>query len=390
MMKDKISSIYLVVAFAVIITLPMICFEHKEDAVSYVQAKTLAAKPAVYAEGKWNADFWEEFQQYVGDRIGFRDDAVAAVLVLKYYFFGVLDIPDFSMGSNQNIYYSNQFDQIDVYDGKSKYTMDEMSEMAQNVEGMQQALSKLDTDLYCVYIPNKEGVYWEDFYGGKIAIHAESSRMDDFCDFLEKNTQVKAMNLKNIFHEYKDQMMLYYKVYDGSHWNQNGAFYGTQAILQKIRKDYPEINGIIPNDYTKKEIDFLGCMERYKDVPLIHDHFIFEDTIVSYEPANGWVSKTNTGDIIEKGEVHLHNEQVKNNQSILILGDSYMGSFCLNYFGEQFRDVYFMSYGSDPADVLLLCERTGCKMVLFEVVERCFSKELYTYTISGYQQAMSD
>lgn len=384
-MKEKIRYLYLTIFFISVLLLPVVFFEHQEDAVSFVQAKTLAAKPSFFMEGKRNENFISELQQYVEERIGFRDDAIAAVLVLKYKLFRILDVPDFFLGSNGNIYYSTNFDQIDVYTGKNKYTMEELAEMAQCLTGMDEALSKVGTDLYCAYIPNKEGVYWEDFKSD-IAIHADKSRMDDFYDFLVTNTEICAVNLKSELSGSKNEEMLYYRVYDGSHWNQNGAFRGTQAILRRMQENDPEIENLSRNDYKKIETDFCGCMERYINVPLVHNGFRFRDTLVSYEPVNGWSSDVYHNNIIAKGETHFHNDCAASRKSVLILGDSYMASFCLNYFAEQFQDVYFMSYGAAPTDVLELCKKTSCDIALFEVVERCFSKELYTYTIAEYGQ----
>lgn len=382
-MKEKIRYLYVIGIFAAVLLLPGIFFERRDDAVSYVQAKTLAEKPSVFIEGKWNENFIPELQQYVEERIGFRDDAISAVLVLKYKLFQILDVPDFLLGNNGNIYYSNNFDQIDVYDGKNKYSTEELAEMAYCLTGMQEALSKVGTNLYCAYIPNKEGVYWEDF-NSDIAVHAENSRMNEFYNFLTRNTEIRAINLKSELSEYKNEEILYYKVYDGSHWNHNGAIRGTQAILQRMQEDDPKIENLSMDDYNKTETEFSGCMERYMNVPFIHNRFHFQDTLISYEPVNGWSSDVYSNDVIAKGETHFHNDHAASKKSIIILGDSYMASFCLNYFAEQFQDVYFMSYGADPADVLELCDKTSCDVALFEVVERCFSKELYIYTIAEY------
>lgn len=392
-MKDKkicsIMNITMIVCFALILGMPLLHINRVEGKISAIENKILTAKPDLFmADGKMNSNYMKEFESYLNDNIGFRDSAMAANLIIKYKLFHVLDLDNWYLGKNGETFYTAGGNEIRTYSGENRFTQEEMREMAENLIVMNQYFEAAGCDIYNVFIPNKEAVYGECY--NPYIYHEENSRQDDFCKYLIENTGLNVINLKESLMEAAKEKRVFYKAFDASHWNMNGAFVGYQELMQKIEKTHPDITVLSLEDFEVTEEQWYGLSNYYDSSSAIKNCFRFEDTLYHYNLKKGWnyIVEQNPPEGMEINAnlnyYHYSNEKADNQHCMLIVGDSYVYSFMMPFFAESVRDVYFIR-NTDAATIVQLTEAANPDIFIYEVAERVGAKAYYD-CMAGYQK----
>lgn len=78
----KILRILTIICFISVILIPILAFNFDEDAISAIDNRKLTANP-FSAELVESGDLTENIENYVGDRIGLRDDMIRAYTILN-------------------------------------------------------------------------------------------------------------------------------------------------------------------------------------------------------------------------------------------------------------------------------------------------------------------
>lgn len=391
----KIMNLVLIICFALIIVVPLMGINRVEGKVSTVENKALTVKPNLFmVDGTINGNYLKEFEGWIDDNIGCRDSAMVANLVLKYKLFHVLDLENWHIGEDGEQFYTTGGEEIKTYTGENVFTPEDMQEMAENLIRMNRYFEEAGCTTYNIFIPNKEAVYSE-MYSPFIAFHEDESRQDKFCDYLAANTDLNVMNLKKPLIEAAKEQRVYYKAYDASHWNMNGAFLGYRELMNEMNKNYPDIKVLAAGDFDLKEEQWEGLSSYYDSVPALKNSFHYKDTIYHYTLKGGWnysVEQTPPkGMEIDPNLNYYHysNELTGNQHCMLIVGDSYMYSFMLPFLAESVHDVYFIR-NTNAGTIVKLAETVCPDVFVYEVAERVGAKAYYDcmadyklYSLSG-------
>lgn len=391
-MDDKksamISNSILIAVFFIMIFLPLICFNRQSGRISVIENKVLAARPNLIQEnGKVNPDYISEYEDYFNDNIGLKEEALTANIIFKYKLFGVLDIPNWMLGKDDNLFYTTGGEDIRTYCGYNVYSESEMQKIAVALYSMNCYFQQKGCYTYNMFIPNKEAVY-SDLYNPFI-YHAEESRQDILCRYLMEKTDLSIINIKDVLIANKEKQ-LYYKSYDASHWNMNGAYIGYLELMKEIEKDIPYIKILNEDDFDISEEKYVGLMQYYTDVESINNSFDFEDVIYSYNLKGGFHSVMCENDPWETdidpnlNYYHFYNEETDNKKSLFIVGDSYMYCFLLPMFAESFQNVYFIR-NTEAETIIDLSSRIEPDVFVFEIAERVFYEDYYTYYMESYR-----
>ncbi len=162
--KNKIVNSIFIIMFIAILTLPLLFFNHVEGKFSAIENKTLAPKPELYlADGKLNASYVTEFENYFNDNIGFKEEALAINILLKYKLFGVLDIPNWLLGEDDNFFYTTDGEDILTYTGQNAFSEKRICNMATNLGYMNEYFEQQGCTTYNMFIPNKKRLYMTSF-----------------------------------------------------------------------------------------------------------------------------------------------------------------------------------------------------------------------------------
>lgn len=387
MNKDKnyfFNCIFIIV-FIVMIILSLICINRDPDKISQFENKVLAKKPELWGNGgKINESYIIEFEDWFDDNIGFKEQALTANIIFKNKIFHVLDIPNWLMGKDNNLFYTTGGEDIATFTGTNMFSEEAMLSITENLNYLNQYFEQQGCQTYNMFIPNKEAIYSE-LYDENI-YHAENSRMDVLIQFVADHTNLNIVNLKNALLANK-QDQLYFKSYDASHWNMNGAFIGYQELMYSIKEKKPDIQILSKQDFDIEEENFKGLMSYYTDIKAVHNSFNFEDTIFNYNLRGGYhaiMEETGPGGMILDPNLnfyHFYNENADTKETLFIVGDSYMYCFMLPMLAESFKDVYFIR-NTDASLIVQLAKIVKPSIFVFEVVERVCSE--------GYFDIMSD
>ena len=142
-MKHAIKFIY-VAAFLLILVLPLLFLNTKANAVSEVDNRTLVEMP------EWtNQNFSQNFESYLKDRVGFRNEMINAYAVLNDSVVGELTHPIYTYGKDGYIFFGMH---------QNVEYSDFMRAFADMVFKMQEYCESRGSNFYFMFEPEKISV----------------------------------------------------------------------------------------------------------------------------------------------------------------------------------------------------------------------------------------
>lgn len=260
---------------------------------------------------------------------------------MKYYLTGDFDSNQVLLGREDWLFYKTTTDgaPIDDYKGEKQYSEEEMQKMVWNMRHFQQILKKKGMDFVIFIAPNKEEVYSE-YLPDTIQKVNEKNRTDLLVEYLREMTDIPVIYPKNELCKAAKTEMLYYK--NDTHWNQKGAFIGTQVLLEEV---YGK---------TKKELSD----QKFKTIQLEKKDSNYNDLSRMVGMDGKFYDKESYEIIPDKKE--------KIEESVFLIGDSFGVSFlpCLQ---QEFEEVTYCHRNSRNMGLL---EHTNPDLVILEYVER--------------------
>ncbi|WP_312833467.1 alginate O-acetyltransferase AlgX-related protein [Sedimentibacter saalensis] len=391
----KYSSILLILIFVLIISCPLVFINKDPNKVSVVENKKLASFPKFYTdEFKLNTRFIQEFEGYINDNIGFKQQAVISDIVWNYKLYKKLSVPSYIMGLDDNVFYTSYGEGIRTFQGKNLYSEATLSDFSKGFTQMDNYFKENGAKLYVATIPDKEGVYPE-LYPKEIKKLNEKSRVDLLVEYIKANTDIDINNLKLPLINSKGNDMLYYKNYDPTHWNMNGAFVGYTEIMNQMKSDYPSLKVITKDDFNIYVEKSKGTLAHLSSFESINDAMSFDDDIYTYVLNDSYKSELfielPEGIEINANDKYFHytNSSTDNDHTILIIGDSYIYSFLLPIISESFREVYFINFTS-AQQIKNIQNKINADIVLYEFVERMFDYQIYDKLMDFQDKQVED
>ncbi|BCJ93386.1 hypothetical protein acsn021_09550 [Anaerocolumna cellulosilytica] len=377
----KVYGIFSIIIFLMIIVAPLVFINKNADKISIVENKKLASFPRIYnSDGKLNYTFLTEFESFIDDNIGFKEDVVIGDIALNYKIFKKLKVPNFIIGKEENLFYTSGGADIITIQGKNLFSDSKLEELSQGFTYMKEYFESKGADFYIMTIPNKEEVYPE-FYPDSIKNIVSKTRLDYLSEYILKSTDVNIFNVKQELINNKNGEMLYYKNYDCTHWNMNGAFVGYTEIIKQLSKKYSNLKCYEKEDFVIETLKSKGAISHLSEFNILNKAMAFDDEIFSYHLKKGYQAQQSAempeGVEIDVNDKYFHytNTNIENEQSILIIGDSYIYSFILPLLAEHFSELYFVNYTS-AQELMNLQNIVHADIVLYEFVDRAFNADI--------------
>ena len=230
----KIKIITLVLFFAVVV-LPVVFFNFEANAISEIDNRVLTENPfRPDAEG----DLTGNIESYVNDRVGLRREMILSYTWLNDKVFGKMTHPSYSYGKEGYVFgagvtTSGMFSQFHVT-------------FADMVLELQQYCEARDIPFLFVFEPAKPAVLSEYLHDG---INYSRDWVDLFFRELEQRG-INYLDNTAVLQEVNDRgIAVFNPKYDANHWNDIGAYYGTEAILQRMQQ-------MLPDTYVNSLSDF--------------------------------------------------------------------------------------------------------------------------------------
>lgn len=311
---------FLFVIFILIIV-PIICFNYEKDVASSIDNRMLTELSDLKLE---------TINNYVNDRIGFRETAINIYNRFNERCLNVSTNPQLMMGKEGNLF--PKIDSITTFNDYHEYFL-------MTIKNMQDYCEERGVKFYYMINPSKSTIMVDELPSG---INYNTDWLDEFV-LHAKDIGINIVDNYNYFKEIKDDVPLYNKRYDSYHWNDDGAFYGINKLLNSIgvkenkvtdfdrtisleAKDdevYDLITRVKPQDLSKTYKDGLLMADDFKEF-LYYKQNVNGPKLLSFEG-----SYLLTNDRTEKF--------IANHFSETVVVHDYQNIFNLNYYLNIFK-----------------------------------------------------
>ena len=229
-----------VLLFAVVLILPMVCFNFAPDSISVIDNRELAESPLT-ASG----DFATNVDNYVSDRLGFRDEFIKYYTILNDSLFDKMVHPSYVYGKDQYVF--GPYLGLTVYNQFSDYHV----AFANMVKQIQTYCESRNVPFLFVFNPAKPAIYSDKIADGTNYNRSWVPLFLAELDALNVNYVDNTVTMTELRSSGVDG---YNKQYDAGHWNDIGAYYGTNAMLKRLHETNPSVYVIPQEEISVSEV----------------------------------------------------------------------------------------------------------------------------------------
>ncbi len=280
----------------------------------------------------------KDFDSYYTDNFNLRETLIRIYNNFEFYFWKKSPVPDDVVVGKENWFYD--MDNLPDYKGTNLFTPVQLSTLQQELALRTQWAEDMGVKYYVAVVPNKMHVYPE--YLPKNVIKLSGVSRYDQLISLDNKQGIRIIDLKENIVKHKDQEQYLYQHTDG-HWNELGSYFGYQAIMNRLAKDFPELSPRPVSDYSitidEREGQLAKMMNVEKNYPEQFVKLIPKNEMLSKDgQKRGYPVPHGIGDWdYEIVKVNEHGKKLK----CLIIRDSFTFQM-LQYFQEHFQRTVFI------------------------------------------------
>lgn len=360
----KILKIIFSLLFVAVICLPLCFFNLDTGAVSEIDNRALAGNPFT-SEG----DLTGNIENYVNDRIGFRNEMINGYTVLNDRVFGEMVHPNYSYGKDGYVFGAG------LTTVKNTYT-DYHREFAKAVKNMQDYCTERNIPFVFVFNPAKPAVLQEYIPD---SINYDRTWVDGFFKELDGYGVNYVDNTVTLTQEKNNGNIVFNQKYDANHWNDLGAFYGTNAVLENLQQFISEVH---INDIGEFNV------EEKVETSLPVSSFAINETVPAISLKNEDIinSSEEYYDEIDRHPSYTafgyftNNERADENApKAFVFQGSYMNSYGYKYFANSFSEYIYVHDYQNVFNFEYYINIFNPDCVIFEVAEYTFSDGYFSY-----------
>ncbi|MBP5343788.1 MAG: hypothetical protein J6Y85_01765 [Alphaproteobacteria bacterium] len=361
--NSRIDIVFLTVFF-VILFIPMLNISDAEK--SEQENRMLTVKPRLIYNGTIDSDFGNKFNNWFSDRFFGRCLFTSLYQYLKYFI-----APD---AGNENIlvgkdgwFFYRPDKSLENFANKVVLSEEEMRQGLSYLEHINNWCKKHHKKFYYVIIPDKHRIYGEYYRLVRKLKPDKFGIAEQFIDYIQKNSDIKVMYLRDELLKYKNEGLLYYK--KDSHWSDLGAYHGYNIIMDELKKDYNFDIVRIPEWHSSTGtisdlITMLVPQNKISTEPKIYKRPVYKTKAECQR-----LTKYGHKDL---GEVTCRNKQ--NKYSVFVLRDSFF-NWLTPYISDTFNKTKIVwKYNLERQDLDDI--DSNYDIIILENVERFIPKIL--------------
>jgi len=216
--------------FALSLLVPLAAFRRGAGIVSEIDNRMLQENPLGAEERAKGGDLTVKLEKYVQDRIGFRDEMILGYTALNDRLFGKMVHPSYCYG-REGYVFAKMSPPVE-YGGFHEA-------FADMVKKIQDYCEARGVPFLFVFEPSKSTILQEYLPAG---VRYDAGWVDEFFQALD-GRGVRYVDNRAVLQEKWDAgEAVFNRQYDAGHWNDLGAFYGVNAILEELRKDFSGVH----------------------------------------------------------------------------------------------------------------------------------------------------
>ncbi len=364
----KAIRIITVILFIAILLVPILTFNFQEDAVSLIDNRMLTANPFSAESFSSGGALSDYIENYVNDRIGFRDEMILAYTVLNDQLFHKMVHPSYVYGTDGYVFGAG----ITVNHPYTPYH----EAFADMVKKLQDYCGARNVPFLFAFNPAKPAVLSEHL---PVGINYDRAWVDAFFAALDARQVRYVDNTQLLREKAAAGEAVFNQKYDANHWSDLGAYYGTNAMLAELQKSIPTIHVNTPDELTFGE-------ELKTSLP------VSEFPIHEMVPAISIQMSVNgdKGPAYAK-ELYLHpsydsfgyftNEarMTEGAPKALVFQGSYMNKFGYKYLANGFSEYVYVHDYQNVLNFPYYFNIFQPDCVIFEVAEYTFSDRYFPY-----------
>jgi hypothetical protein len=329
------------------------------------EQRQLAAKPSLALNMDSINAYPKDYETYFNDNFGMKNLLVKFNSYLNVKLLNTSPTDRVMIGKDGWLFFTKDRneDLIDLYRGITLFTDDELAKIKKNLEERRDWLKAQGIPFVLMVAPNKETIYGE-YLNDNIKKVQDKTRLDQLIDYLNKNSDIKIVDIRDELISKKPEERLYDKT--DSHWNEYGAYYGYKAILNEINKYLPNVKPKELNEFevVKKVAGEGGDLAKMLSIPKAFNE---EYILLQPKKEKAFVPVGNFGYKLDQGLVTENKDRTL--PRLLMFRDSFtvkMTPFISEHFSTA---VYQWNHNFDPN----LVKEVKPDVVVHEVVERFLS-----------------
>ncbi len=362
----KILRVLTIISFFIVILLPVLTFDFRKDAASEIDNRKLAENP-FSEEAMASGDLTGNIEKYVEDRIGFRDKMILSYTVLNDRIFGKMVHPSYVYGKERYVFGAG----LNVYPCYSEYH----EVFADMVLKMQEYCEERDIPFLFVFNPAKPAVLTEYIPAG---MDYNREWVDLFLDALDRRGVHYVDNTEVLRQKTKEGEAVFNKKYDANHWNDLGALYGTNQVLETLQEELPQIhvNGEKDLIFDAVRQTTLPVSEFPIDemVPAISVKAAYEDLTEEYR------EELSVNEAFPTFHYYTNPERIKEGTPrALVFQGSYMNGYGYKYFMNGFGEYIYVHDYQNVIDFPYYFNIFQPECVVFEAAEYTISNDYFDY-----------
>lgn len=315
--------------------------------------------------------FISSLESYINDHYGFREKLTRLNSIIRFEL-GMSLSEKVTAGRDGWLFYSeNRI--IDQYRGIDRFSEDEINSWVRAAVSRHRWLAERGIGCLFVFLPEKSTVYPE-YLPGWVTIKGQR-RLEQLKDRLQ-NSGLNHVDVTSEILDAKKNSPVYFMT--DSHWNFHGGFAGYTVIMKEVRKFYPDLKTLAPNDV---ELGYRESGDQDLSRMLNLSGYLIDinaDFYVLKKP-----SKVILSESFNKNEKLplLVRTSLKNAPRVIIIRDSFT-DFMEPYLNETFSEILYLSHGNRVLD-----EETVLKfkpdIVIHAMIERILIVPMYGLSSGG-------
>ncbi len=347
----KYVKIFTIVLFFMILLIPMLLFNFKSNQVSEIDNRKLIENP--FTLGREN--FLSNVTSYLEDRIGFRNEMIYAYTIANDKLFGEMVHPTYTYGKDGYVFGKM---------GKNQKFGDYGIIFSDFIEKTQSYCISRNIPFVFVFTPSKISVVQDKLPTG---CNFDNSWISNFFNELDKRNVRYVDNLSKMVELYKSGEMVFNKKYNAGHWNDLGAFYGVNNILEEIQKDFPALHINTLNEF---DINYqLRTTLQVSQFPIIDYEPVFTGPEVCSVTDN-YRDELKINNQFRSFGYYINDERLnKNGPRILVFQGSYMNGMGYKFFKNACGEYIYVHDYQNIIDMDYYINIFQPDCVIFEAAE---------------------
>ena len=354
---------FVIIVFVLMILTPVAMMNTEPNSISKIDNRALAKFP--FGEDAPKGDMTKNIENYVQDRIGFREEMILAFTMLNDTLFGKMVHPTYCYGKDGYIFLNIE---PNVHYGEYHACFAEM------VKQIQTYCEKRNVPFLFAFEPLKNSVLKQYLPRG---VNYDNDWVKTFLRTLREKNINYIDNTVVLIQKTLSGEVVFNKKFDAGHWNDLGAFYGVNNILTAMREQVSTIHVNSMNEFTVTQN--LETSLLVSEFP-IHEYvpaFSFK-YIAEENKTNLYVDELERSTQYRGFSCFINNERRKQGcPKVLVFQGSYMNGmgnkYLRNSFGEYIAVHNYQNVINFPYYFNIF--KPDC--VLFEVTEHTLNNDYF-------------